>query len=58
MGEFKFIDGRGVFIQKLLNQWRHQFKITPIETNITSEGYVFMLLWREPLNQKKENNDG
>lgn len=57
MGEFKFIEGRGVVIQKLLNQWINQFRLSPIETKISSEGYIHMLLWREPLN-KKENHDG
>jgi len=58
MGEFRYIEGNAKEMQKLLNQWKHQYTIAPIETQIVPRGdevvMIYMLLWREPIKEAHE----
>ncbi len=58
MGEFKFINELATDVQKKLNQWKHQYIINIVTTEIyfiQSAPHLAMLIWREPI--KANRND-
>jgi hypothetical protein len=60
MGEFIFLNDEAKVIQKKLNQWKHDYDIQVVTSQIHFRGQgtsanIAIMIWREPLNQ--ENKD-